>query len=248
MRRNTLIALATAGLGLTVLQAEAQASDRRSDVDVAVALIGGDFAAFIGSDGFYAHPYDHYRPGFGRYNHWNRGHRVRTEVVVTRGGYLKRIYYRRGRIVDSEIIGRVDRRGNWRYFDRGFDDHPRYHRRGDYRDHRYDGRVRSYRRSSRYDDRWDDRYDRRWDRYDDRRDRRDDRYDDRRDRRDDRRDDRDDRRDDRRDRDYRQDSRFDGTWRGDETSVRNPRVYESDAEGLVIRSKQGVVGRLVIDD
>lgn len=268
MSRNRWIALAAASLSLAAVSTQASAADHRwgGDLDVAVTLIGDNFSAFVGSDGYYARPYNYYRPDYGRYHRWNRGHRLRTDVVVTRAGYLKRVYYRRGRVVDAEIIGRVDRRGNWRYFERGYDDHPRYHRRGDYRDHRYDGRRRYYERRSRHgddryydrrrdwrDDRYEDRHDRRDDRHDDRRDRRDDRNDDRRDRRDDRRDDRQDdrrdRRDDGRNRDYRRDSRYDGSWRGDETSVVTGRVmYETDDDGLIIRPTKTVVGRVARDN
>ncbi|WP_198912337.1 hypothetical protein [Parvularcula mediterranea] len=247
------IAALAAGLSLS-LGGAALADRGGPDIDVGVRLDGANFSALIGTDGF------RYWNDFYPRHHGYFGRGYRTDTFITRGGYIERVYYRRGRIVDSVIIGRVDRWGNHRYWNvrdrygryhdyRGWNRrHARWDDRWDRRDRRYDWRDdrrdrRRDWRDHRYDDRRD-RRDRRDDRYDDRRDRRDDRYDDRRDRRDDRRDNRRDRRD----------SRYDSPYRGDQGStgvrartdvLKNPEKYLKDDDGLIIRSESGVVGRLV---
>lgn len=87
--------------------------------------------------------YDNYywRSDYG--HRYRRG--LRSELIVTRDGYIKRLWIRRGRVVDVDIVGRVrnDRRRGRDYG--WYDD-----------DRRWDDRRRDRRR-----DRWDDRDDRR---------------------------------------------------------------------------------------
>ncbi|NRA29856.1 MAG: hypothetical protein HRU11_06285 [Parvularculaceae bacterium] len=188
-----------AGAAVVALSLTPAHADHRSGWDVDIFLAGGGGWVDTG----FATWRQPYTGRHGRY-YGRRG--VRSEICVTRNGFIELVSYRRGRIIDVDRIGRVDRHGRWNYYD-GF---RRSHWRG------WEDSYYGYWRDQR---RWD-RYDRRYDRYADRRDRR---WDDRRDRRDDRRDDRNDRRDRRDDRNT--DGRDRRRWEYRDSSNPNANTY-----------------------
>jgi hypothetical protein len=182
----------------------AAADHRRGNVDLVLRIGSGTIAPSLWySDGRgYFHRSFHPRSRF--------RHGLRTETRITRRGFIERLYISRGRIIDAEIIGRIDRYGNRRFFRQ---DHRYSHGHGR-RSWRYDGWYGDDfgRRHTRRDHRRDHRYDRRrgenW-AYEDSRQGDDNFYWDERDSRDDRRRDLADER-----RNERQDSRGDGVVRG----------------------------------
>lgn len=215
---KSFLAAGAAAAALSLAPAHA---DHRSGLDIDIFLAGGSGWVDTG----FATWRQPYTGRHGRY-YGRRG--VRSEISVTRNGFVELVTYRRGRIIDVDRIGRVDRRGRWNYYDgfrrshwRGWEDSYYSH----WRDRRHSGRA--------------DRYDRRYDHYTDRRDRRDNRYEDRRDHRDDRRDDRNDRRDDRNDRRDRRDDRND--------NGRDRRRWEYRDSSNPKANTYGIQGRVVID-
>ncbi|MCQ8185229.1 hypothetical protein [Parvularcula maris] len=250
--KTVLILACAAAMSLGAFSGSAEARHRDGGVDLVLRIGSGTIVPSLWYNNGYGYYHQRYHPR-SRFRHG-----LQTRTRITRGGFVERIYISRGRIIDTEIVGRVDRYGNSRFFrnDRRFAGH-----RGRNLWYYNDWYDDSFRRSGRHSrDRWayDDRRDRRRDRYDDRRDRRDDRWDRRDDRRDDRWDNRDDRRDDRRD--SRRDRR-DGEVRGrvmpsDDTLDRRleggrrgrAEILENEEDFRARNKGDGVTGRVVYPD
>lgn len=190
MTVKPFLAALSVGLSAVLLSGTAQASDNkdRGSIDADVRLAGKSDGRYETNHRTYERRhkdrrrYDrgrHDRRYYdrGRYDrdfYGHRGGRVRVETIVTSRGFVKELSIRRGRVIDSRIVGRVGRHnGNrWRhhsnyYGGNGFNIRI-FADLSDY--YRHTGRRAVY-----YDDRYDNRHDRRDDRYDDRRDHRDDR-------------------------------------------------------------------------
>ncbi|GGY39512.1 hypothetical protein [Parvularcula lutaonensis] len=91
--------------------------------------------------------YDNWNWRVDNRRHYRRG--LRSELIITRDGVIKRLWIRRGRVVDVDIIGRVSNRGR-RGRDYGWHDDRDWDDRND----------RRRRRDDRYYDDYDDRRDR----------------------------------------------------------------------------------------